>query len=34
VVRAFTLALAGTPERMPALPASPFSSPLGVAAHA
>jgi xanthine dehydrogenase YagS FAD-binding subunit len=33
-VRAFTLALAGTPERVPALPASPFSSPLGVAAHA
>ena len=33
-VRAFTLALAGTPERVSALPASPFSSPLGVAAHA
>ena len=33
-VRAFTLALSGTPERVPALPASPFSSPLGVAAHA
>ncbi len=33
-VRAFTLALAGTPDRVPALPASPFSSPLGVAAHA
>ncbi len=33
-VRALTLALAGTPSRVPALPASPFSSPLGVAAHA
>lgn len=33
-VRAFTLALAGTPDRVTALPASPFSSPLGVAAHA
>ena len=33
-VRALTLALSGTPERVPALPASPFSSPLGVAAHA
>ena len=33
-VRALSLALAGTPERVPALPASPFSSPLGVAAHA
>ena len=33
-VRALTLALAGTPERVSALPASPFSSPLGVAAHA
>ena len=31
-VRALTLAFAGTPERVPALPASPFSSPLGVAA--
>jgi xanthine dehydrogenase YagS FAD-binding subunit len=30
VVRALTLAAAGTPERMPALPASPFS---GVIAH-
>ena len=30
VVRALTLAAAGTPERMPALPASPFS---GVFAH-
>ncbi|MGI3900441.1 MAG: FAD binding domain-containing protein [Janthinobacterium lividum] len=34
VVRALTLSLAGTPERVSALPASPFSSPLGVAAHA
>ncbi len=33
-VRALTLALAGTPDRVPALPASPFSSSLGVAAHA
>ena len=33
-VRAFTLALAGTPDRVPALPASPFSPPPGVAAHA
>ena len=33
-VRAFTLALAGTPERVSALPASPFASPLGIAAHA
>ena len=33
-VRAFALALQGTPDRVPALPASPFSSPLGVAAHA
>ena len=33
-VRALTLAKAGTPARMPALPASPFASPLGVAAHA
>jgi xanthine dehydrogenase YagS FAD-binding subunit len=29
IVRAFTLAATGTPERMPALPASPFSSPAG-----
>ncbi len=29
VVRALTLASAGTPERLPALPASPFSSPIG-----
>ena len=34
LVRTLTLALAGTPERVSALPASPFSSPLGVAAHA
>ncbi len=33
VVRALTLALAGTPPRVPALPASPFSSGLGVVAH-
>jgi xanthine dehydrogenase YagS FAD-binding subunit len=29
IVRALTAAAAGTPERMPALPASPFSSPAG-----
>jgi xanthine dehydrogenase YagS FAD-binding subunit len=29
IVRSLTLAAAGTPERMPALPASPFSSPAG-----
>jgi xanthine dehydrogenase YagS FAD-binding subunit len=34
VVRALTLAAAGTPERVPALPASPFASISGVAAHA
>jgi xanthine dehydrogenase YagS FAD-binding subunit len=34
VVRALTLAAAGTPERLPALPASPFSSVPGVHAHA
>jgi xanthine dehydrogenase YagS FAD-binding subunit len=28
-VRALALAAAGTPARMPALPASPFSSPAG-----
>ncbi len=33
-VRAFTLALAGTPARVAALPASPFASPLGAAVHA
>jgi xanthine dehydrogenase YagS FAD-binding subunit len=30
IVRALTLAAAGTPARMPALPASPFSSDTGV----
>ena len=34
VVRALTLAAAGTPERVPALPASPFSSVPGAHAHA
>jgi xanthine dehydrogenase YagS FAD-binding subunit len=34
VVRALTLAAAGTPERMPALPASPFASISGDAVHA
>jgi xanthine dehydrogenase YagS FAD-binding subunit len=34
VVRALTLAAAGTPERMPALPASLFSSATGAHAHA
>jgi xanthine dehydrogenase YagS FAD-binding subunit len=38
IVRALTLAAAGTPERMPALPASPFASPLasvsGAVTHA
>jgi xanthine dehydrogenase YagS FAD-binding subunit len=34
IVRALTLAVAGTPERLPALPASPFSSVPGVHAHA
>jgi len=29
IVRALTLAAAGTPDRMPALPASPFSSLAG-----
>jgi xanthine dehydrogenase YagS FAD-binding subunit len=29
LVRALTLAAAGTPKRIPALPASPFSSPIG-----
>ncbi len=33
-VRGFTLAATGTPDRVPALPASPFSSPLGATAHA
>jgi xanthine dehydrogenase YagS FAD-binding subunit len=34
VVRAFALAAAGTPERLPALPASPFAAVSGVAIHA
>ena len=34
VVRALTLAAAGTPGRVPALPASPFASTSGVASHA
>jgi xanthine dehydrogenase YagS FAD-binding subunit len=34
VARALTLAAAGTPERMPALPASPFAAVSGVLAHA
>lgn len=34
VVRALTLAAAGTPERMPALPASPFASVSGDIVHA
>ncbi len=34
VVRALTLAAAGTPERLPALPASPFSSLAGAYANA
>jgi xanthine dehydrogenase YagS FAD-binding subunit len=34
VVRALTLAKAGTPERMPALPASPFASIAGDVIHA
>lgn len=33
VVRALTLAAAGTPARLPALPASPFAATSGVAAH-
>jgi xanthine dehydrogenase YagS FAD-binding subunit len=33
VVRAFTLAAAGTPDRVPALPGSPLASTSGVAAH-
>ena len=33
IVRALTLAAAGTPDRMPALPASPFSIPAGVSLH-
>jgi xanthine dehydrogenase YagS FAD-binding subunit len=34
VVRALTLAAAGTPERVPALPASPFASVSGAVIHA
>ena len=34
VVRALTLAAAGTPDRVPALPASPFASVSGAAIHA
>ncbi len=34
VVRALTLAAAGTPERMPALPASPFATAANGASHA
>src|SRR5271167_33945 len=34
VVRAFALAAAGTPERMPALPGSPFAAVSGVLTHA
>ena len=34
VVRALALAAAGTPERMPALPASPFASVSGDSIHA
>jgi len=33
IVRALTLAVAGTPERLPALPASPFAADRGVSAH-
>jgi xanthine dehydrogenase YagS FAD-binding subunit len=34
VVRALTLAASGTPDRVPALPASPFAAVSGVALHA
>ena len=34
VVRALTLAAAGTPDRIPALPASPFAATPGVSLHA
>ena len=34
IVRALALAAAGTPERLPALPASPFSSVPGALQHA
>jgi xanthine dehydrogenase YagS FAD-binding subunit len=33
VARALSLAAAGTPERMPAMPASPFASVAGVSTH-
>jgi xanthine dehydrogenase YagS FAD-binding subunit len=33
VARALALAAAGTPERMPALPGSPFAAASGVPAH-
>ncbi len=33
VVRALTLAAAGTPDRVPALPASPFATPAGALLH-
>ena len=33
IVRALTLAAAGTPDRMPPLPASPFAIPTGVTLH-
>jgi xanthine dehydrogenase YagS FAD-binding subunit len=33
IVRALTLAAAGTPERLPALPASPFAAVTGAGAH-
>jgi xanthine dehydrogenase YagS FAD-binding subunit len=34
IVRALALAAAGTPDRLPALPASPFAAPAGAAIHA
>jgi xanthine dehydrogenase YagS FAD-binding subunit len=34
VARAFALAAAGTPERLPALPGSPFAAFSGVLTHA
>jgi xanthine dehydrogenase YagS FAD-binding subunit len=34
VARALALSAAGTPERMPALPASPFAAVSGVPVHA
>jgi xanthine dehydrogenase YagS FAD-binding subunit len=34
VVRALALAAAGTPERLPALPGSPFAAVSGVLTHA